>query len=264
MTIEYSQLRRIVLDHLRAHPGSQVNLVGNNFARSEAQRRGLAYGETDDTRVLDVFHDLYREGVIASGTGARSSNVALEWPHYRVTEYGHRVLSQRDYVPHDPEGYLKQIHGNIPEIDPTIIRYLEEALGCFKANHLLAAAVMTGCAAEKAMLLLIQAFGNALADSDEKSKYKSVVRKHWMIKRKYDELWKRLQQKLDRLPSELADDLEVTLDRVFDLIRSARNDAGHPTGKTVDRNTVSANFILFPTYCRRMYALLNYFRDNEV
>lgn len=262
MTIEHSQLRNIVLDYLRHHPDGQVNLIGDNFAKTGAEQLGLAFGKEDNLHVLEIFHELYREGIIVSGSDRGTSTMG--WPFYRVTEYGRQVLETADYVPYDPDGYLAQIQRDVPSIDPAIIRYLQEALGCFRAGHMLAAAVMTGCAAEKAMLLLIEVFGGALTDPTEQSKYNAVIEKHWMIGRKYKELWKRLRQKLDQLPSNLSDDLEVILDRVFDLIRATRNAAGHPIGKTVDRNTVRANFILFPTYCRRIFELIDWLQSESV
>ena len=263
MSIEYAQLRRVVLDYLRANPEDQVNLIGNNFAKAKAAQLGLSFDDADGLVVLEIFHELYREGVIVSGSKPNALN-AMEWPFYRVTAYGREVLAAKDYVPHDPEGYLAQLSHDVPGIDGTIIRYLEEALGSFKGGHILAAAVMTGGAAEKAMLLLVEAFGDALVDPKEKQKYLTVIQKSWMISRKYEELWKRLREKLPTMPVELSDDLHVILDRVFDLVRTTRNAAGHPTGKVVDRNAVRANFILFPVYCRRLYVLMDWLGENSV
>ncbi len=33
----------------------------------------------------------------------------MGWPFYRITEYGQKVLDAKEYIPHDPEGYLAQI-----------------------------------------------------------------------------------------------------------------------------------------------------------
>ena len=66
------------------------------------------------------------------------------------------------------------------------------------------------------------------------------------------------------LPADLGDDLHTILDRVFDLIRSTRNDAGHPTGKVIERESMRANFYLFPSYCRRVYALMDHFAAHVV
>ena len=129
-----------------------------------------------------------------------------------------------------------------------------------KANHLLAASVMTGCAAEKAMILLIEGFGNAITDAAAKTSYEKATKSR-MIKNKYVALWDRIQKPAvqAQLPANVKDDLHTLLDRVFDLIRTTRNEAGHPTGKTIEKETVHANFLLFPSYCKRVYGLMAFF-----
>ena len=211
-----------------------------------------------------LFHELYLERILVPGTGDRTiGGGAMSWPLYRLTEYGERALEAAGYVPHDPEGYLARIKADIPEIDEVILKYVEEGLSCFRSDFLLAAPVMVGCAAEKALLLLVEAFGTAISDSGARAKYEKDTRSGG-IAAKFAALWKRLEPASPRLPKNLCDDLKVVLERTFDLIRSTRNDAGHPTGATIDRETVRANFILFPGYCRRVYGLIHYFQKNPV
>jgi hypothetical protein len=119
---------------------------------------------------------------------------------------------------------------------------------------------MTGCAAEKAMLLLIDQYGSSISDAAKRQKYADETAEKFGIKRKYDAFWSRVAPVAAQLPSGFGDDLHTILDRVFDLIRTTRNDAGHPTGKVVERETVHANLILFPGYCRRIYKLLDHFK----
>ena len=116
---------------------------------------------------------------------------------------------------------------------------------------------MIGCAAEKALLQLIEAFGSALKDPAEKSKYEKDT-KSWVISTKYKALWKRMNDKLTALPGHLSDDLAIILDRAYDLIRTTRNEAGHPTGKKLELDVVQASFVLFPGYCKRIYGLLDF------
>jgi hypothetical protein len=122
---------------------------------------------------------------------------------------------------------------------------------------------MLGCAAEKAALLLIETFGNAIQNPQHRKKYQDDTQ-HWMISRKYDALWKRLAPLAGSLPKPLGEDLHTILDRVFDLIRTTRNAAGHPTGKTIERETMHANLLLFPSYCRRVYGLIDHFHANPI
>ncbi len=113
---------------------------------------------------------------------------------------------------------------------------------------------------EKAALLLIEAFGKAIQDANKRKKYEKENTRY--ISRRYEAFWKRLGPLAGTLPQELGEDLHTILDQVFDLIRRTRNDAGHPTGKTIDRDTIRANFILFPNYCVRVYGLMDYFAKN--
>ena len=84
------------------------------------------------------------------------------------------MLETKEYSPYDPEGYLARLKKEIPAIDPVILRYLEESLSCLRMNCLLAASVMIGLAAEKATLLLVEAFGNAISDAAEKASYEAT------------------------------------------------------------------------------------------
>jgi hypothetical protein len=268
LAMDYSQLHQIVLDYLWKNPNGYFHLLCD-FVRGKANELNLPYGEKDMSHVFEFFHELYRGGVIVPGLRPkpdiqRSPADYMNWASYWVTEYGRKALETKDYVPHDPEGYLARLSSSIPNLDSTITRYMEEALGCFNGGYMLAAAVMIGCGAEKSMLLLIEAFGEALGNPDEQASYKKTVKKNWMIGPKYEEFWKSLEKKLNLLPQNLSDDLHTVLDRVFDLIRSTRNDAGHPSGKTIDRDMVRANFILFPIYCKRVFGLIEYFQSAKI
>ena len=84
-----------------------------------------------------------------------------------------------------------------------------------------------------------------------------------MIKRQYDEFQKMLDSELKaRLPSNLKDDLDITLSGIFSMIRTLRNNSGHPTGREVNREQAYANLVVFPTYLKRIYALLKWLETN--
>jgi len=217
------------------------------------------FREDDCTTVCDIMYEFVSQGIITPGQGGQSSG--MEWPWYRVTPYGRKVLEAREYVPHDPDGYLAKLQTDIPTLDPIIIRYLGEGLRCRVSGYLLAAPVMIGCASEKAMMILIETFRDAITDAAKKAVFERDL-KPFAISKKYEALWERLKLAQAMLPPALKEDLQVLLDQVFDLIRTVRNDVGHPTGKVVDRETVLANFILFPGYCKRVYGLIEHYRHN--
>lgn len=262
MAIEYKNLRAVMLDYLKKHSDGDFTLPNEDISQF-FDNQGFQLEKSDWMNLQQVIHELYHDRIIFLGQRTGGDNQAWSFPWYRLTEYGKQVVNNPEYQPHDPTGYLSRIQADVPTIDPAIIRYLEEGINCYRNNLLLASAVMIGCSAEKAMLLLIDAFGNAIADAEKKAKYGKEVKAR-MISRKYEALWKRLGPLAQQLPDGLGDDMHVILDRVFDLIRTTRNDAGHPTGKKIERETVHANLLLFPSYCKRVYGLIHHFSHNKV
>jgi len=266
MALEFGDIRVVMLEYLKRRPkGEFSSLADNKLLWDLFRERGFPLQDEDDLeRVQQVVHELYLERVIFLGEGPKSSgNSGWGWPRYRLTEYGKMVVNDRGYQPHDPDGYLSRLKKEIPPVDEVILRYLEEGLTCYRQYLLLAAAVMIGCAAEKAMLLLVEVFGNAMSDPKEKEKYEKETAS-WLISKKYQAMWKRLESLVGKLPDGLGDNIHVILDRVFDLIRTTRNEAGHPTGKEIEREAVYANLLLFPGYSKRVYGLIDYFSKNKV
>lgn len=47
------------------------------------------------------------------------------------------------------------------------------------------------------------------------------------------------------------------------IIRN-RNDAGHPTGKSIDREELYANIIVFRNYLKRVYNVINWLNENKI
>jgi len=264
MAVALGDVRAVMLEYLKRNPQGQFNLIGDMSLRSLFGERGFSLQEEDLDAIQQVLHELYLDRIIYLGSGPKDlGSAAWSWPFYRLTEYGRDVVNNREYQPHDPDGYLSRLKKEIPAVDEAVLRYLEEGLTCYGQHLLLASAVMIGCAAEKAMLLLIEAFGKAISDTKAKERYIKETAS-WMISRKYEALWKRLESLASQLPGGLGDNLHVILDRVFDLIRTTRNDAGHPTGKHIEREAVYANLLLFPGYSKRVYGLIDHFSKNKV
>ena len=80
------------------------------------------------------------------------------------------------------------------------------------------------------------------------------------LKRKYDEFKKRFPDiKMGYENIYGTDERLDFIDTIFHVMRLNRNDAGHPTGKLVDRAIVYSNLSIFPMYCEAVYKLINFF-----
>ena len=53
----------------------------------------------------------------------------------------------------------------------------------------------------------------------------------------------------------VADGLDLTLNAVTDLLRVSRNDAGHPTGRSIDRDDCFIHLRMFVRYTHKLYLL---------
>ena len=54
------------------------------------------------------------------------------------------------------------------------------------------------------------------------------------------------------------------IDGIYDLIRRTRNEAGHPTGKRMERYETHALLLLFPTYCKTVHNLTVWLATNKM
>ena len=97
------------------------------------------------------------------------------WPFLRLTEYGRKCIEEDRILPHDPDGFLRDFHREVPSADSTVVEYLTEALQCYIHGLHRSAAVMLGGASEQAVLLLIESCANSIADPNSKRNLQSSI-----------------------------------------------------------------------------------------
>lgn len=208
--------------------------------------------DQDQELFLEVFWGLFREGVITLGL----NNLNRNFPFFRVSEFGSRLLSQRDaYFFHDVSSFEKILRSEVPDIDETTVMYLKEAMQAFRSGCILSATVMLGVATEDVFLSLIEVI-------ESNDKYKQVfsgVGQLRSVLQKVNKFKNVLDQQINTLPSDIKEDLDTNFTGILSVIRNFRNQSGHPTGKIVDREQVYVLLNLFIPYCKKMYALIHHF-----
>ncbi|EDL56280.1 hypothetical protein PM8797T_08089 [Gimesia maris DSM 8797] len=70
-----------------------------------------------------------------------------------------------------------------------------------------------------------------------------------------------LEKAKKRIPGNLADNMSIWLDSMFDVIRVNRNDAGHPTGSTLSKEDSIMVLRCFVTYMSKACRLINYWDE---
>lgn len=182
---------------------------------------------------------------------------------FDITEYGLQVLSAGKPIPHDPDGYLSYLKSEIPNIDDVIYSYVAESISAYNHHLLLSATTAIGCASEKALLLLIEAYIPFLPSQQERDSFCKRTNGKF-IKTQFEEFQKSLGGQKGRIDKELVDGIDIIISGVFELLRQNRNSTGHPTGKAMTKGNVFASLQIFMTYCKRIYELINFFIKNKV
>jgi hypothetical protein len=223
-----------------------------------AGRQFLAPG--DQALLTEVIWSLIVQGVLVPGLDDSNQG----WPFLRLTEYGRQCVAEERFLPHDPDGYLREFRGSIPGVDSTVIEYVTESLQCYLHGLNKAAAVMLGGASEQTVLLLFDSYTDSIASPTSKQQFQMNMEKARTIFRKFELFNARLAASKPNMPKNLTENLDSLLRGVFDLIRNSRNDAGHPAiGGQINRDVVYSHLRLFVPYCQRIYSLISWFSTNN-
>lgn len=204
----------------------------------------------------EIIQELITAGYLYPGT---SGDFNSGYPFITITEHGKEAFLKEDWLPYDPEGYLKALKVKVPTMDDVTLAYIGEAVTAYNRRHLLSATLTIGLASENLMLLLIEAYTGWIQDATRKARFHKRIEGRF-ISTQYRELKKEFIADLKSLPKEFQSDWETYLDGVFNFVRLNRNDAGHPTGKQFDAKVVYANLQVFAEYAQFIFKLMQHFK----
>jgi hypothetical protein len=262
----FEEIRAVALDllsdreqssHQIAQYQSLLVAVGEVFTRREnTTQRPMTVGSHfsqlsahDSELFLEVFWSLFREGIIT--LGLNDSN--RDFPFFRVTQFGSRIAAHgQAYFFHDVSSYERAIKAEVPAIDDVTLIYLKEAMQAFKTGCVLASSVMLGVATEHTFLLLLDKIAQSQTHS---TKFAAAARERTILQ-KVNKFKTILDGQISTLPYEIKEDLDTHFAGILSIIRTFRNQSGHPTGKIIDREQAYVLMQLFIPYCKKMYQLM--------
>lgn len=258
----YEELREVVVDLLVGQeqvdvPLTQWTGLVDGVAKVIARRSGRSPG-SDGYRyakshpynaelVRDIFWDLFRQGFIT--LGMNDSNPA--WPFFRLSRYGQEALKyQSPYRFHDTSSFMRLVMREVPDLSAEAQEYLEEAVAAFYAGCLLASCVMLGVAAEAEFLRLV-----TIASNGKHATNFAAATKPLFIRQKIEKFHAALKPLVKGLPKEATEDLDTNFAMIQSVLRVARNDAGHPTAASPDREQVYVFLQLYVPFARQLMRL---------
>jgi hypothetical protein len=215
--------------------------------------------ELDREKVRQILWEFVLQGMLMIG----KDEFVGDFSYVSITPYGKQVLDSGELLPYDPDGYLKRLKKEIPNLDSTIEDYLFESLHSFQRGLMLSCAVMLGGASEQTVIMFLETFTNAMTNLPEKKQFLKL-QESIKTKDKFDQTKTKLMNIRKTLPKEVSNELEFQFDGIFNLIRLARNDAGHPSGRKIERDMAFAYLLSFRIYCKKMYELIDYFANHTI
>lgn len=188
--------------------------------------------------LLRAWNDLYRNGDIIPGTGISE----LSHSFFQVTDKGNESFEYLNRDPGNPQGYLEQLSKKT-EIDNITKSYLDEALQTYNANCFRASAIMLGCASERLILNLAEILVIKIKNNGDKPSKKL---NSWMISQIIDGIEHELNQKRKVFPDQLSKRYKKYWPVFVQVIRDARNKAGHPVDiESIGKSDVHSTLLIF-------------------
>ncbi|MCE2463390.1 MAG: hypothetical protein J4F46_05690 [Dehalococcoidia bacterium] len=168
-------------------------------------------------------------------------------------------------LPFEIDKLPETIREGVPDCDPVIIRYVEEAIRCVHADALLGAAFMIGVASEKAISNLIDTYTKSISDKKNQKSFLDRI-KNRSISKKYEEFIQSYKScKSKPTETALSQDLDTIIGAMFQFYRITRNEIGHPQDiPDLVGEVILANLGQFATYIKRIYALIQHFREKGI
>ena len=286
MTIEKQQvteksfLKSIILQALKENPSTQFSSVIRDVEKicnsntvfpseEESSHRNLPYGIyqrggkicVDEELIRHIIWDLIVDRAVTVGADRHNE----KWPWLCLTEYGEKVADQTLPTHHQQDRYIEFLKAEIPDLDETILQYVQEGLGAYQRLLCFAAAVMYGAAAEKALLLLLGSIGDALTDPGEKQKVQNLL-EGGRLPKVFNEVRDRISALITekKIPYSVHQGCLDHLLSMFEMVRVQRNEAVHPKAGEVSKDKVFLTQQTLPTALSSTYRLIGWFKQNDI
>lgn len=234
-------------------PSQFIELVNNTAEYFEGRGRPAPairnpkLHPQDEELVRDVFWELFRLGFITIGM----NNSNTQWPFFRLSHRGQAYLENREpWKFHDTSSYFKLLTRDGVSISSLGSLYLDEALQSFYADCHLAASVMLGVAAEAEFTDFLETYPS---NGPLKSRFDRCNREKFISGRIKE--FRKLLPDIRAVVLHETEDLETNLDGIQAMLRTARNETGHPTGVVSTREQVYVNLQLFIPFARKLHQL---------
>lgn len=253
--MDKNEIRLELFNLLKENRDTSFERIRDHFRK----RFGKSMGQYEHLEIMEMIQELIHNNVLMEGADWLNNH----FPWLRVTNYGLECIKEENLLPFDPEGYIREIKTQIPQLDEVALAYLAESITTYNKNCLLSATITLGAGSEQIVLELIETFAEAIKDPTNKSKFKKQIENKFIFT-KYKLFQDKFETIRNKLPSELIKDIDIYLEGIFNFIRLNRNQTGHPTGLKINKKIIYSNLQIFAEYSKKIYSLIDWFKSNKI
>ena len=252
------QLKTMIFEYLRNNPETQFENILQFGIQSKI---GRPVSTPESQMVLELLHELEVSNILMPAMNRANAG----WPWFSLTSHGKQMLSGGGPPVYDYDGFLADLKARVPKCDVVILRYVSESLRAFQYNMFFASMVMLGCASEKAIVLLIDAYVSSIDKPTNQAKLRSRIANR-DISTAFDEFKKSFDTTKNQVPlSQVIKDFDAHVDAIFTFIRLLRNSIVHPTAMPhVTSALAYANLQQFTYYVDTIFKLITYYESNKI
>jgi len=245
------------LKSIIAAPGNKVLLLERSLLDQAAESTGIE-SATLQKPFFEIIEELKDKKILVAGY----MGISYEPYHLWITDYGIKCLNENMEFIYDPVGFIERLKSKVPDFDPIAMLYFIECVIAFNQELILSSTVCLGACSEKIILSLIEEYIN----STYGDRFKDKIANKKTINEKFNEFYDSVIGNKDLYKTELLE-IEDYLEKVsivFKNIKENRNDAGHPTGKSFDKDELE-NFIrLFIKYAETIDVLDKFYKKHKI
>lgn len=235
-----------------------------------AGRRPPVLSPADNELFLEVFWDLFRQGIITLGYNDGNR----EFPFFRLTQWGRRQVEDKEHFFPDAAAFEAAARERIKRADPATIRYLGEAMRAYRAEAHTAAVALIGVAVEHLCERALQALA-AEPDSAPDDAERNVdadgagaapvrISPGGPLLKRMAELKEAIDKHPTLVPPPTRDVAATHLIGVMSILGAFRDEQGCPRAEAPDREHVYVLLKATVDYAGTLIDMAQHFAESRV
>lgn len=201
--------------------------------------------------IQSMCFEIYEDDDDYMATEVKVSILASKVTTFEINEIENYIQENTVY-----QAFINEItHMNLDSIEKS---YLFEACECAIRNNRLAACTMLGCAAEYLLLNICDSFMQYLSNHStegEVQRFERQVIKAKCAYKRLDEFYKRVESNTPLFKSLGFENPKLNFN-FLDIIRTVRNEAGHPSGNNITAEELQMTFGNYQHFIKLAHKLI--------